>query len=1018
MEYFIYLRFHLERAEYISERGVKRMIKSSISTYSKLIILVLIFVSLLSLNISNHQLIPSKAVSDVFTEDFIFDNYQNDTMTNTTEWETGVISNPRKQIINVSSYIPEKHVESVYVSGNYAYITNLEEGLEIINISNPSNPIFIADYKTGDQFHDAIIEGDLAFIAASSFTSFQIVNISNPSNPTFLSGISSSQGIGRITIFGDYAFLTVGGNGIRIVDISNPRSPSLIRTFDTYGYAYEVAIEGDYAYVADSSGGLSILDVSDPANPSFITNYTMSGVQPVQANGVWISGDLAFVSCYLAGVHIVNISNPANPTFVAKYSRYGAAHDVFIEGNNLYLANFHLGVSFVDITDPYNPIGVGRYDTYDASEIFVEGEYIYLADELGGLQIAKIGDIKSLSKVGSVDTPGYAESVDLDGDYAYVADVGEGLQIINMNDPTSPVLVGNYDTVSGARDVKVSGKYAYLAVSLEGLVIVNITDRSAPTFVASCDPPSSLSAEGVDLSGDYAYVADEGGGLMVVNISDPTAPIYAGRYDTSGNAMDVDIVGDLAFIAGGTSGLQILNISDPTSPSFLGSYDTGNAWGVHIAADYAYVADSSGLQIVNINDPRNPILLGNFTISATAFGVQVVGDIAYVGFGSNGIYMLNVSDPTNPSELDHFSIASAIGLKVSGDYAYVGCSSQGLQIFEIMWHRTRQFVSLSFAQSLTIFNVTTNERLIVSATVSATSLLPGGTSIDYYLSADNGQHWEQVTVGIDHTFTYPGFELLWSAELKTTFPLHTPELHTLSISYKHIIGISPVLSSPLDHFLMNDSTPIFIWQGITGVTSYEIQIDTNSEFTSENLISVRVTDSTNYQSSELNDGTWYWRVAGADSSDGDVGFFSAYYMLSIDTLAPSLDQPPDIVYQVGSTGYDIQWTPTDNHPNNYIIYKDDTNIESDSWSSNVQITINVDDLTIGSFTYVIFITDTYGNSAFDTVTVSVTEKTTTTTTTPTSTTTTTSTTTPSWRVLLLLLNLMAIVSLKKWKMKS
>jgi hypothetical protein len=273
-----------------------------------------------------------------------------------------------------------------------------------------------------------------------------------------------------------------------------------------------------------------------------------------------------------------------------------------------------------------------------------------------------------------------------------------------------------------------------------------------------------------------------------------------------------------------------------------------------------------------------------------------------------------------------------------------------------------------------------------------------------------------VTIGIEHTFKHPGFELLWSTELITTFALRTPELYSLSITYKHIIGISPVLGSPFDQVLMNDPTPIFTWQEIAGVTSYEIELDTNSEFNSDNFISVRVTGSTSYESSELNDGTWYWRVAGADPSDGDVGIFSTYYMLTIDSLAPSLNQPPDIDYLVGETEHNIQWIATDNHPNDYIIYKDGTNIENDSWSLDVPISINVDGLMIGSYNYTIFITDTLGNSALDTVIVDVMEETT-----PTTITTTTSPTsriTSSWNVLVLLLTLFAILQLKQQKKKA
>ncbi|MFN6036363.1 MAG: hypothetical protein ACK48B_20510, partial [Dolichospermum sp.] len=46
----------------------------------------------------------------------------------------------------------------------------------------------------------------------------------------------------------------------------------------------------------------------------------------------------------------------------------------------------------------------------------------------------------------------------------------------------------------------------------------------------------------------------------------------------------------------------------------------------------AYVADGfSGLQIIDISNPTTPTLKGNYDTSGFAFGVQVVGNYAYVG---------------------------------------------------------------------------------------------------------------------------------------------------------------------------------------------------------------------------------------------------------------------------------------------------------------------------------------------------------------------------------------------------
>ncbi|NCS55323.1 MAG: hypothetical protein GPJ23_25190 [Microcystis aeruginosa G13-05] len=52
---------------------------------------------------------------------------------------------------------------------------------------------------------------------------------------------------------------------------------------------------------------------------------------------------------------------------------------------------------------------------------------------------------QAITLVGSYDTSGNANGVQIVGNYAYVADEGSGLQIIDISNPVAPTLKGNYD---------------------------------------------------------------------------------------------------------------------------------------------------------------------------------------------------------------------------------------------------------------------------------------------------------------------------------------------------------------------------------------------------------------------------------------------------------------------------------------------------------------------------------------------------------------------------------------------
>ncbi|RLL81979.1 hypothetical protein, partial [Petrotoga sp. Shatin.DS.tank11.9.2.9.3] len=68
----------------------------------------------------------------------------------------------------------------------------------------------------------------------------------------------------------------------------------------------------------------------------------------------------------------------------------------------------------------------------------------------------------------------------------------------------------------------------------------------------------------------------------------------------------------------------IIDVSDPTEPKEVVHYDTaGDAFGVYVKDNYAYVADSeNGFVILDISDPENPTLEADM-LWYTFYGVSV-----------------------------------------------------------------------------------------------------------------------------------------------------------------------------------------------------------------------------------------------------------------------------------------------------------------------------------------------------------------------------------------------------------
>jgi hypothetical protein len=144
----------------------------------------------------------------------------------------------------------------VFVSGSNVYIDYalggdpVLLGVSILDITDPAQPSWVANYNYGAR-KDIFISGNYMYLTADDL---EIVDISNPTNPVFV-GSYGSQNADYWCIFvtDSYAYIAAGDSGLQVVDISTPSNPTLAGRYDTPGYASGVFVLGGYSYVADDS---------------------------------------------------------------------------------------------------------------------------------------------------------------------------------------------------------------------------------------------------------------------------------------------------------------------------------------------------------------------------------------------------------------------------------------------------------------------------------------------------------------------------------------------------------------------------------------------------------------------------------------------------------------------------------------------------------------------------------------------------------------------------------------------
>ena len=131
----------------------------------------------------------------------------------------------------------------VFVSGELAFVSDRQNGVWIVDVSDPTAPVVVRAFGDADVF----ASGDLAYVAG--FGGLRIWDVSDPSNPVEVGSLDTPTG--NVFVSGGLAYIAASGRGLRIVDVSVPSAPVEVGSLDTT--AWRVFVSGGLAYVTARS---------------------------------------------------------------------------------------------------------------------------------------------------------------------------------------------------------------------------------------------------------------------------------------------------------------------------------------------------------------------------------------------------------------------------------------------------------------------------------------------------------------------------------------------------------------------------------------------------------------------------------------------------------------------------------------------------------------------------------------------------------------------------------------------
>lgn len=320
----------------------------------------------------------------------------------------------------LGSWPTSREARRVFVDGDTAYIANGEDGLIILDVSDPSQPEKIGSYAFANA-HNVVVADHIAYLIEQGQVSggralsdrLVFLDVKIPSVPRLLGeytpeGVYAHRSLDNLAVVGDTIYLALGDR-LLTVDVEDHSEPLAMGEISYFSNVSNpgVAVADGIAYV--QANRLHVVDVRDPAEP-----VEIGGFDPGWGSSVVVVDQMAYIAGWDTGLTILDVSMPAQPIKLGQYNelvgnfeqlpRGGSIRqivlDVSVSGDVAYLT-YHFGVDYgtgmlilesgviaVDISDPGAPEKIAVYSELDeASSVFAADNMVFVIDRTRGLSI-------------------------------------------------------------------------------------------------------------------------------------------------------------------------------------------------------------------------------------------------------------------------------------------------------------------------------------------------------------------------------------------------------------------------------------------------------------------------------------------------------------------------------------------------------------------------------------------------------------------------------------------------------
>ncbi len=258
------------------------------------------------------------------------------------------VSNPQAPSL-ISKTLPGTRSGPLAFAGDKAIVPDLYSGAHIVDFSNVASPLVLNSFANHTPL-DTKIVGQYA-LATVGKAGLDLVDISDASNPTIVTNLVIPGSTLKVELKGTLAFVLTSEGGLYTVSLSNLPNLELIGSCSLGYPALSMAVAGNFVYIGgDVYSGFFVVNVVNPSAP------TVTGLLSLGHSILSIApaGSLVYIYTY-PGLMTINVSNPYNPySLNVMYPAIWPSTDMCVSGSYLYVGLENRLQTF-DISDPSSP---------------------------------------------------------------------------------------------------------------------------------------------------------------------------------------------------------------------------------------------------------------------------------------------------------------------------------------------------------------------------------------------------------------------------------------------------------------------------------------------------------------------------------------------------------------------------------------------------------------------------------------------------------------------------------------